>query len=62
VRKEGGSSAAGQFRFQKEKPRQGTGLKAQPWLKIEQFVTAITAKARHSGYAMRMYDEKGETL
>jgi hypothetical protein len=33
-----------------------------PWLKIEQFVTAITAKARHSGYAMRMYDEKGETL
>jgi hypothetical protein len=30
--------------------------------KIEQFVTAITAKARHSGYATRVYDEKGETL
>ena len=34
-----------------------------PRTKIEQFVTVITAKARHSGYTMaRLYDGKGETM
>jgi hypothetical protein len=32
------------------------------WLKIEQFVTTITAKAGHSGYAMNCTMKKGETL
>jgi hypothetical protein len=32
------------------------------WPKIEQFVTAITAKARHSGYATSCTMKKGETL
>jgi hypothetical protein len=31
------------------------------WLKIEQFVTTITAKAGHSGYAMSCTMKKGET-
>jgi hypothetical protein len=33
------------------------------WPKIEQFVTVITAKARHSGYTTtRLHDGKGKTM
>jgi hypothetical protein len=34
-----------------------------PWLTIAQFVTAITAKVRRSGYATtRVHDRKGDSM